>query len=181
MRPNPKPTPEEFLKRVVVTTSDLCWPWRFGKTKDGYGNMKVMGKEVRAHRLSYELFIGPIPEGLNVLHHCDNPPCCNPAHLFVGTQKDNMIDCRDKGRLNSAVGEKIKNSRLTTHEVLEIRALATAGHSLTNIARRYKVSIMCIFCVVHRVTWKHVKPPIEEQMLEYQQNAVNLLKKAMEK
>jgi hypothetical protein len=82
-----------FLDRVEVTPSG-CWEWTRARSHDGYG----VYKKLRAHRVAYELAFGPIPDGLSVLHHCDNPPCVNPARLFLGTQSDNMRDCYRKGR-----------------------------------------------------------------------------------
>lgn len=77
---------------------DSCIVYEGSKDKDGYGKTKVGGRYVRVHRLSWEHEFGPIPEGLWVLHHCDNPPCINPDHLFLGTAKDNAEDCLSKNR-----------------------------------------------------------------------------------
>jgi hypothetical protein len=77
--------------------SRRCWEWR-GSKRNGYGCITVDGKTQAAHRVVYELLVEPIPEGMFVCHKCDNPPCCNPAHLFLGTAKDNCHDMIDKGR-----------------------------------------------------------------------------------
>ena len=90
-------------KSVVITESD-CWEWQLGRDSVGYGRMKVsMGsrdafRNVSSHRYAWELWEGPIPHGMNVLHRCDNRRCCNPAHLFLGTQQENMLDMYAKGR-----------------------------------------------------------------------------------
>lgn len=76
---------------------DLCWNWR-GSTAKGYGQIKAEGRVMRAHRLAFELVKGEVPEGLFVLHSCDNPLCCNPKHLRVGTHQDNMDDKTARGR-----------------------------------------------------------------------------------
>lgn len=77
--------------------ASMCWNWTASTTK-GYGQMVVAGKMLRAHRIAYEVAFGPIPDGMHILHKCDNPLCCNPAHLSVGSHDDNMRDKADKGR-----------------------------------------------------------------------------------
>lgn len=85
---------------LLVQYSDDCWNWTGYKTEKGYGKFGINYRAHLAHRLSYEYFIEPIPKGLFVCHHCDNPSCVNPFHLFVGTNRDNMIDMYAKGRGN---------------------------------------------------------------------------------
>jgi hypothetical protein len=93
-------TPQEQLRAGVdqSTDPDACWPW-IGSTTNGYGRFHNRNKPFLAHRVAYEMVYGPIPPGMFVCHHCDNPPCCNPAHLFLGTGADNMRDASRKGRL----------------------------------------------------------------------------------
>jgi len=80
-----------------------CWEWQRTCNDDGYGQLRVAGRMVYAHRLAFELGVGPVPSGMKVLHRCDNPACINPKHLFAGTQSDNMRDCFLKGRSRGAV------------------------------------------------------------------------------
>lgn len=87
---------QRFWKKVHKT--DSCWLWTGAKFKSGYGQIDDKGKTLRAHRVSYELRYGVTPGDFHVLHSCDNPPCVNPSHLFLGTVKDNMRDCISKNR-----------------------------------------------------------------------------------
>jgi len=97
------PTREErlsyFWDDVDMDTPDHCWPWMIGKDQAGYGHLMIRGKHEIAHRVAYEIANGPIPPGLEVMHKCDNPPCCNPSHLAVGTRADNARDAQTKGRV----------------------------------------------------------------------------------
>ncbi len=88
---------ERFEEKINKNEKTKCWEWR-ASTRRGYGLFKYKGKTTSAHRFSWELYNNKIPDGLLVLHKCDNPPCCNPDHLFLGTQKDNVIDMHNKGR-----------------------------------------------------------------------------------
>lgn len=93
---------QRFWAKVSVRGPDECWPWLAGQNGDGYGLIRVgpaSAGSVLAHRVAYELHYGPVPIGLNVLHTCDFRACCNPRHLFVGTQSNNLLDASQKGRL----------------------------------------------------------------------------------
>ena len=96
-------TPELFFGRL--DKGDGCWEWPGAREKSGYGSLSHGGKKKKAHRMAWELVNGPIPEGKLVCHRCDNPPCCPPDHLFIGTQRDNLHDAILKGRLGAKVGD----------------------------------------------------------------------------
>lgn len=97
--PKPKPLADRFWAKVQKAGPDDCWPWLASRMPKGYGKLGIASTTPKlAHRVSWELHYGPIPEGLFVCHRCDNPPCVNPAHLFLGTCTDNLRDMVAKGR-----------------------------------------------------------------------------------
>lgn len=99
--PNPSahsPVEGRFWSKVLKGTDQECWLWNASRIKDGYGKFSVSGVYQQSHRISWQLTNGPIPDGLCVLHRCDNPPCVNPNHLFLGTNLDNVRDMFAKGR-----------------------------------------------------------------------------------
>lgn len=146
----------KFWARVKKQVPDGCWEWQSCKVK-GYGAYNASGKSLRSHRISYMLTYGAIPDGLLVCHTCDNPACCNPAHLFLGTNADNMHDCVAKGRRPRPVNPKGSDSpqaKLTALEVQAIRNLYASGtYSHRQLARIYGVSHTAIRFVVHRKTY----------------------------
>ena len=92
-----------FWSKVDAAPSDMCWEWLAGKTREGYGQFKVDGKQHPAHRVAFKLAYGYLPAGLLVRHTCDNPGCCNPNHLILGTNQDNMSDVAARNRLDKRV------------------------------------------------------------------------------
>lgn len=140
---------KNFWKKVLKTES--CWIWLAHRHPQGYGVLTVSGKNCRAHRFSWELHNGQIPHGLWVLHKCDNPPCVNPGHLFLGTRSDNMNDCSAKGRMLN--GEKNHNARLTIGDVVIIRSSARARRAL---GKEFGVSVTTISNIQNGNSWKHV-------------------------
>ena len=145
-----------FWSRVARSNSESCWEWQGGKTPDGYGKAGHKHRNYLAHRLAWELTFGPIPEGLQVLHRCDNPPCCNPAHLFLGTHADNMRDMAAKSRRDSH-GEKNNRAKLTVKQVLEIRERYIPDGSRNSVlAAEYGVCAATIGNVGKRETWRSV-------------------------
>jgi hypothetical protein len=154
---------DEFLEvhGVNVTSSGGCWLWTRGTSGRGYGQVTHCGVEMKAHRLSYELVHGSIPEGLDICHHCDNPPCVNPSHLFAGTASDNMKDCSAKGRARPfhASGQDNPNHKLTNAQVDNIRLAASEGKKYAELADEHAVAIITIYRIVARRAWSHLASP----------------------
>ncbi len=145
---------ERFLERIVIADSG-CWEWQGGGTPLGYGHIIIGSKRMITHRFSYEHYLKPIPEGLHLLHHCDNPPCCNPLHLYPGTDADNA---RDKvSRERQPRGEAHYNAKLTDEKVREIRRAYANGQTAMELGRVYSVDANTVWAVVHRHTWEHVE------------------------
>jgi hypothetical protein len=146
---------DRFMKRVKKGGRDECWPWT-GSLNSGYGQFRNQAGEIElAHRASWRMFVGPIPDGMHMLHRCDNPPCVNPAHLFLGSQNDNVQDMWAKKRANPGTsrGEKHGMAKLTAEIVKEIRKSSDMG---TVLALRYGVSHSTITDIRHRRIWNHI-------------------------
>jgi len=147
----------ERFEDKFVCTPECCWVWNGSTDKDGYGIIKetIDGKRFirKAHRVSWFKYNGEIPENLCVLHKCDNPPCVNPDHLFLGTQAENQFDRKYKGR--SGYGERNGRAVLKDEEILEIRRL---GKCLTQtmIAEKFNVTQTTIRNILNRKLWKHL-------------------------
>lgn len=159
-RHSSKATPliDRFFRYVGKKQPNGCIPWIGHKTPKGYGRIgsgRRREQVLRAHRVSYELFVQPIPRRFQVLHRCDNPSCINPAHLFLGLNSDNMKDKMKKNR--SAKGTKITTAKLTEEKVREIRRRYSQGN-ITNqvLADEFRVTASVISEVVNRRAWKHV-------------------------
>jgi len=148
---------ERFWEKVDKKGPDDCWEWTAGKLSRGYGRIKINGKEQYAHRVSWELANGPIPDGMCVLHRCDNPSCVNPAHLFLGTQGDNVYDMHQKGRAPDLRGERNGRARISREDVHKIREMISQGISQTNIARQYEVTKQEINNINTGVSWGWLK------------------------
>lgn len=128
-----------------------CWGWKGALTTGGYGQIKNKGKFLKAHRVSYELFRGPIPQNLFVCHACDVRPCTNPDHLFLGTPGDNMRDMVAKGRNVNLSGENHAGSKLTKEMVLQLR-LAQPG-TIRKLARKFGVDSATAYRARNGITW----------------------------
>ena len=153
-----KTTEQRFWEKV--DKSGNCWEWTGAKSDRGYGLFRN-GDMERAHRYSYELTYGAIPAGLNVLHHCDNPGCVRPSHLFAGTHQDNADDRERKNRGNKNYekylkGEDVHTVKLTEADVKEIRRKVAKWGDQTAIANEYNVTQVTISRIILRKSWKHI-------------------------
>lgn len=143
----------DFWSNVGVLGSNECWVWQGRTNETGYGQFEWEGKAVRAHRLAYELVRGEIPDSMVVMHVCDNPACCNPAHLKLGTQADNMHDMIEKGRGRKAKGSEHGMATLSEGDVVEIWRLLSERKTQTEIAVMYSVDRTTIGAIAAGKSW----------------------------
>jgi hypothetical protein len=143
-----------FAMTAPANDGSGCLLWTGSKNQKGYGRILVNGKNRHAHRIAWELANGTIPEGMQILHRCDNPTCVNQAHLFTGTNQDNVTDMMSKGRFKPHYGETNGRSKLTKSDVLQIRA-----SSLSNVAlgKLFGVSNVVISGIRRGVGWKEIQ------------------------
>jgi hypothetical protein len=141
-----------FWERVEVSDAEACWPWKKYTTPRGYGVVRKDSTIYRAHRVALGIATGEDYPELLACHHCDNPKCCNPAHLYWGTQKVNMQDRTERGRIHLKHGVRNPRSKLNPEKVLEIRGLA-GTMTITELAQRFGVSRRTISMVIQNQTW----------------------------
>lgn len=142
------PAVERFWAKVQIGRPDECWTWTAAKTRKGYGNFRTTETRL-AHRYSYELAYGEIPNGLHVCHHCDNPSCVNPRHLFISNNWGNVQDRDEKNRV--AHGSKHRAAKLTEFDVAFIRR---SGRTVTNLSAMFGVSAATISEIRSGKSWR---------------------------
>lgn len=146
-----------FWSQVDVLTTDECWEYTGAINSTGRGNFSIGHKTIKAHRMAWILVKGEIPDGLCVLHHCDNGRCCNLAHLFLGTKGDNNRDRAQKGRSVIAKGEDSARSKLTTAQVLQIiEKYNPAINTMKEIGKEYGIQRTTVSAIIHGYSWKSV-------------------------
>lgn len=157
------PLAERLESRLNKSAPNGCWEYMGTRMPRGYGQIGKGGKgtgNFYAHRAAWMCWRGPIPEGMDVCHKCDNPPCCNPDHLFIGTRSDNMRDCVKKGRF--VVGDRLRgtanpNTKLSEDQVREIRFIyAIGGASQSQLARQFGTGQNHVSRIIRREAWENL-------------------------
>lgn len=147
--------PEESIRTRLMANREItetnCWEWTGLINKGGYGITHFDGGGRLAHRVSYMIYVGEIPDGLDVCHSCDNRKCINPEHLFAGTRLENMQDAVSKGR--QARGNKLPQTKLTEDAVVEMRTMRESGAKYIDLADKFGVSFSAIAAVITKRTW----------------------------
>lgn len=150
---------ERFWEKVDKNGPNGCWVWTAGLHKQfGYGQFWYNGINDLAHRMSWRLTYGEIPDGLNVCHKCDNPPCCNPDHLFLGTDLDNARDRNAKGRHNMPRGSALPHAKVTEAMIPQIHELRNRGLTHKQIGEIVGLGRAAVGLILNGKNWKHCKP-----------------------
>lgn len=146
------PVEPRFWERVAKSSG--CWVWTSTLDTGGYGQLSVNGTLTLVHRISWEMHYGPIPEGVLVLHKCDNPPCVRPDHLFLGDDYANIQDRNSKGRQTR--GENHPHAKLTDADVIRMRKLQLKGYSMVKLSTIFKMSYGQVYMICKGRLWKHL-------------------------
>lgn len=152
LEPKKEQTDEEYIKENSLILESGCWEWLKSKN-NGYGKLMRHGKSWVAHRFSYEVFIGKIPEENQINHVCHNRGCVNPEHLYAGTQKENMFDMDEAGRRNQVRGERDGNNKITKDEAI---AIFNSSGTAKTIARKFNVSQSLVYVIRKKLVWRHI-------------------------
>ena len=145
---------EAFWQKVDKRGTDECWPWKGAKQRAGYGHFRTPeGKTITSSRFAWVLANGAIPDGMHALHRCDNRACVNPAHIFLGSHKQNMDDCKAKGRHTK--GEETKRNKLTEAQAREVLLLKGRARAEA-LARDLSVNPGTIHAIWRGDTWRHI-------------------------
>lgn len=133
-----------------------CWEWQGYLMANGYGVIVDVRAKKLVHRAMYEIIHGPIPDGLFCCHRCDNPKCCRPEHLFLGTHRENMDDMDSKGRRRAPKGVQHPRAKVSDDDVLLMRQMYSEGVMIVDIAKRFPVVPCTVSAIVNHKTWRHL-------------------------
>lgn len=160
---------QKYIRDRVMAREDGCWQWQLATNISGHGKGNAGKRNLAAHRIAYAAFVGPAPEGLNVLHRCGNHGCCNPEHLYLGTHLQNAADREAHGRTATGLkswahnhkdrmprGSANGSAKLNEQKVKAIRAMLAAGVSRRKVADAMEVGDGCILGIQIGKTWTHV-------------------------
>lgn len=152
------PIGPRFEAKIFKEPNSGCWLWTGSIGSHGYGQMSICNRPHTCHKVAYELYRGPVPDGLYVLHKCDTRSCCNPDHLYIGTQKENGRDMVERGRafLVGRMGEQTNGHKLKSDQVREILSLKDSGQPARVIAAKYGVVHTTILAIWKRRAWQHI-------------------------
>jgi hypothetical protein len=167
-----KQSPKEYiLSRINIDESTGCWNWTAGIGRGGYGRAKHLHKEHKAHRYAYEAFVGEIPKDKILCHKCDNPRCVNPAHVYVGTHKDNSHDRGARGRYKNG------RQKLSADDVKQIRTLYNDGLTPSQLSAKFGVSTSNVFRILNNKTSPdYTYVAIKKHKKVFSQEQVNLIR-----
>lgn len=144
-----------FWGYVEKSNPTSCWNWTKATTVKGYGAFQYKRNVYRAHRLAWSYLNGSIPDNALICHHCDNPRCCNPMHLFLGDNALNQLDCRTKGRARKALGERVNTAKMTMPSVILARKLYADGNtSHRQLAAKFHIGKSAMGRILNNQTWK---------------------------
>jgi len=151
------PWPASFWQKAIANPDNGCMEWHGSMFQDGYGSVFLDGRNQYAHRVAYELTYGPIPNGKLVCHKCNNRRCCNPKHLYAGTQTDNVRDCIMANRRHDCIGVLDGNAKLTDAQVTDIRTLYRPRKVTQDyLAAKFGVSRSTVGYIIRGEHWKHL-------------------------
>lgn len=149
------PIKDRFMSHVKKSNDpNACWEWIGAKYASGYGEFNINHKMYYAHRISYALYVGDIPNDKCVCHSCDNPGCINPDHLWLGTYQDNTNDMISKNRQVHVKGENHGRHKLSEQEIYQIREMIEQGYSQREIANVFDITIANVSCIKLRKSWR---------------------------
>ena len=154
-----RPLSERFWEKVAVGDESDCWLWTAFRNRKGYGMIGSGAGHILAHRASWEIHHGPVPPGGVVCHRCDTPPCVNPSHLFVGTQRDNIADMVAKGRQRGdhRPGSACPTATLTESQAAEVKRRALAGEKQRALAAEFSIKQATVSNIKTGRTWGHLR------------------------